>query len=565
VVCAIALAGCAAAVATFALALNSDHVNQPGLQAALMDWITLPYIVAGLIAWRRRPESRFGPLMIVAGFAMFLSTLAWANAPLPFTIGQLFDLLPAIIFLHIFLAFPTGRLQRGLDRALVGVGYFTAFGLEVVGLVLGGFGPDNVLEVVSEPGAAHTLLQVQLVTISALCLMGVVLLFGRRRHAGRLRRPVALLVDAFALGLVMIAVLFVTGAFDGPYFETIRRATFFVIGLAPAAFLVGLLSSRLARSAVADLLVELRRDPPPSELRAALARALRDQSLTLAYWLPEYESWADLDGRRVVLSELADGRATTLIDRNDTHVAALLHDPSLDDEPELLDAVVAAAAIALENARLHAELRARLDELRGSRARIVEAGDTERRRLERNLHDGAQQRLVSLSLELGLVARRLAPGSDEEQRLTAARDELAASLQELRELAQGIHPAVLSDHGLTVALESLATRSPVPVALHVAVDQRLAPPVEVAAYYLVSEALTNVAKYARASSATVEVERRNGTLVVVVADDGVGGADPDGGSGLRGLADRVEALDGHLRVSSHPAEGTTVRAEIPCA
>jgi signal transduction histidine kinase len=565
VVWAIALAGCAAAATSFVLALNSDHVNEPGLQAALMDWITLPYIVAGLIAWRRRPESRFGPLMIVAGFVMFMSTLAWANAPLPFTIGQLFDLLPAVLFLHIFLAFPTGRLQHKLDRVLVGIGYFTAVGLEVVGLMLGGFGPDNLLEVVSEPAAAHTLLQVQLVTLSALCLMGVVLLFSRRRHAGRLRRPVALLVDSFALGLVMIAVLFVTGAFEGPHFETIRRATFFVIGLAPAAFLVGLLSARLARSAVADLLVELRHDPPPSELRAALARAVRDPSLTLAYWLPEYDSWADLDGHPVVLSELADGRATTLIDRNDAHVAALLHDRSLDDEPELLDAVVAAAAIALENARLHAELRARLDELRGSRARIVEAGDSERRRLERNLHDGAQQRLVSLSLELGLVARRLAPGSDEEQLLIAARDELAASLKELRELAQGIHPAVLSDHGLTVALESLATRSPVPVALHVAVDGRLEPPVEVAAYYLVSEALTNVAKYAHASSANVDVERENGTLVVVVTDDGVGGADPEGGSGLRGLADRVEALDGQLRVSSRPAQGTTVRAEIPCA
>ena len=196
-----------------------------------------------------------------------------------------------------------------------------------------------------------------------------------------------------------------------------------------------------------------------------------------------------------------------MVDRDDEHVAALLHDAALDDEPERLEAVVAAAAIAIDNAQLHAELQARLDELRGSRTRIVEAGDSERRRLERNLHDGAQQRLVSLSLGLRLVANRLTPGSDAEGLLTAARDELAASLQELRELAQGIHPAVLSDHGLAVALESVTARAPVPVELNVELDGRLAAPLEAAAYYLVCEALTNVGKYAGASRATVDVVR----------------------------------------------------------
>jgi signal transduction histidine kinase len=253
------------------------------------------------------------------------------------------------------------------------------------------------------------------------------------------------------------------------------------------------------------------------------------------------------------------------VDRGGRPVAALVHDASLRDEPELVGAVCAAAGIALENERLEADLRARLEELRGSRARIVEAGDTERRRLERNLHDGAQQRLVSVSIELRLLASRLACDSEEGRLLAAARQELASSLEELRELAQGIHPAVLSDYGLPVALETLAAKAPLPVRLTVDVSERPPEAVEVAAYYFVAETLTNVVKYAAASAADVAVARSDGRLVVQVADDGVGGADASRGSGLRGLADRVEALGGWLRVASRPSEGTTVRAEIPCA
>jgi signal transduction histidine kinase len=562
---AIALAGCAAAAATMALALTSDHVAEPGLQAALMDWITLPYVVAGLIAWWRRPDSRFGPLMVAAGFTMFASTLAWANGAVPFTIGQAFDLLPAVVFTHVFLAFPSGRLERRFERTLVAGGYLTAFGLEIVGMLLGGFGPDNLLEVVAAPDVATVLLHTQLFALSALCLAGIAVLAVRRRVGGRpLRRSVALLVDAFALGLLMIAALLLAGALDHPGFETIRRAAFVVVGLAPAAFLIGLLDARLARSAVGDLLVELRADPPPIRLRDALARALRDPSLTLAYWLPEFQSWTDVEGRPVELPERDGGRATTLIDRDGAPVAALVHDRSLDDEPELLAAVSAAAGIALENGRLHAELSARLDELRGSRGRVIAAGQKERQRLERNLHDGAQQRLVALSLELTVLKKRLSGDPDASVRIDHARSEIAHSLQELRDVARGLHPAVVSGHGLAVALESLAARAPVPVRLTIALEDRLPEPLEVAAYYLVSESLANIGKHAQATSATIGVARTNGQVVVEVVDDGVGGADTERGSGLRGLADRVEALDGRLRVWTPRGQGTRVRAEIPC-
>jgi signal transduction histidine kinase len=562
----IAAVGCAAAVGAMALALTSDHVSEPGLQAALMDWVGLPYILSGLVAWRRRPESRFGPLMVSAGFVTFIGTLQWTNADVPHTIGQAVDLLPLVLFLHVFLAFPSGRLENGVDLALVVAGYVTATCLELVGMILGGFGPNNMLEVVSEPGAAGVLQQIQLLVLSAICLAGIATLATRRRSGGRpLRRSVAVLIDSFALGLLMSAALLAIGALNGPAFETIRRVTLGVVGIAPVAFLAGLLSARLARSAVGDLVVELRSDPRSVDLRAALARALRDPSLTLAYWLPEFESWVDGDGRRVALPERGAARATTMIDRDGAPVAALVHDGSLRDEVELLEAVSAAAGIALENGRLNAELNARLVELRGSRGRMIEAGRKERQRLERNLHDGAQQRLIALALELRMRENQLAPDAGARRALSHARGEIALSLAELREVARGIHPAVVTAHGLAVALESLAARASVPVRLTVDVAGRLPEPLEVAAYYLICESLANIGKHARATSATIEVTRADGDVVVEVVDDGIGGADTERGSGLRGVADRVEALGGRLRVWTTPGCGTRVRAEIPCA
>jgi signal transduction histidine kinase len=563
---AIAVAGCAAAAWSVWLAFASDHVPEPGLQAALIDWITLPYILAGLIAWWRRPDSRFGPLMIAAGLAMFLSSLQWANESLPYTIGLAFDLIPAALFLHVFLAFPSGRLQRRPERVVVAAAYSAAVGLQLVKMLLGGVGPDNLLGVVAEPAVANTAQDVQLLTLSALSLAGIALLAARRRRSRRpLRRSVALLVDSFALGLVGIAALLLAGLLELSAFETIRRITFGVIGIAPIAFLIGLLDARLARSAVGELVVELRADPAPADLPDAFARALRDPSLTLAYWVPQFESWADLDGRPLELPKRGSGRATTFIDRDGTHVAALLHDRSLDDERELLDAVSAAAGIALENGRLHAELRAGLEELRGSRGRVIEAGQKERQLLERNLHDGAQQRLIALSLDLRRLEERLGPIPDAKAGLHRARREIALSLEELRGVASGIHPAVVSGHGLAVALESLAARAPVPVRLTVTVEGRVHERLEVAAYYVVCESLANIGKHAQASSATVEVARKNGDIVVEIVDDGVGGADSERGTGLRGLADRVEALDGRLRVWTPRGGGTRVRAEMPCA
>jgi signal transduction histidine kinase len=245
-------------------------------------------------------------------------------------------------------------------------------------------------------------------------------------------------------------------------------------------------------------------------------------------------------------------------------VALIVHDASLAEERELLDAVAGAAALALENERLAAELRASVKELRASRARIVKTADAARRAIERDLHDGAQQQLVALALSLRLARTRVERDPVEAGALldAAARD-LQAALQSLRELARGIHPAVLSDHGLGAALEALAQRFPFPVEIAAVPEERLPEPVEATAYFVVAEAITNVARYAGASHVIVTLELDEDALAVAVSDDGVGGADPGAGTGLRGLSDRVAVLEGRLEVDSPVGGGTTVRAFIP--
>jgi signal transduction histidine kinase len=567
---AIAIVGCAAAAISFTLAVAGEGVGvelgEPLVIAVLTALLTLSYVLCGLFAWRRRPDSRFGALMIAAGFVNFAATLVWSTSDVPHTVGQAIDLVPPVLFLHVFLAFPDGRVKGRFVRTLLVAAYGTAIGLELVRMHFGEFGPHNLLEGHANPGVAEVVRDIQLTIVSVSCLTGVGVLAVRRWQAGRpLRRSLAVLVDAFALALIMVAFLFLSVAYGGPWVAQIRWAAFITLAFAPVVFLTGLLQARLAQSALSDLVVELRADLAPSDLRDALARTLRDPSLDLAYWLPEFATYSDVDGRPLDIGDLGRGRAMTLIDRKGEHVAALLHDRSLQDEPELLGAVTAAAGIAVENGRLQAELRARLEELRGSRARVIDAGQKERQRLERNLHDGAQQRLIALSLELSRLEQRLEGDPEATTQLDQARREIALSLEELRDVARGIHPAVLSGHGLEVALESIAAHASVPVRLTVELEERLQERLEVVAYYVVSESLVNIAKHARATRATVDVGRNDKQIVVEVVDDGIGGADTERGSGLRGLADRVEALDGRLRVWTPRGGGTRVKAEIPCA
>jgi signal transduction histidine kinase len=370
---------------------------------------------------------------------------------------------------------------------------------------------------------------------------------------------------SFFVAAQVVAHFVLNGSPDSPWTNT----GWFWIGnisavAVPLSLGFGLLWGRAARSAVADLVVELERTPP-GRVRDALARVLGDPSLELALWLSDRQTYVDGEGRPVELPGTDAGRAVTVLGPAEAPVAALVHDPALRERGALLVSAGAAARLALENERLQAELLAQLTELRASRARIVSAGDEERRRLERDLHDGAQQRLLSLGLALQLAQAKLGPEANGASELLAEADEeLRAALDELRELARGIHPALLTEQGLGPAVRSLVDRSPVPVTIASLPERRLPAPAEAATYFLVSEALANVAKYAHASSVRVSVADTDGGVLVDVDDDGVGGADPARGSGLRGLADRVHALDGQLTVESPLGHGTHLHAAIPC-
>jgi len=321
---------------------------------------------------------------------------------------------------------------------------------------------------------------------------------------------------------------------------------------------------------VRRLLADVSESPTQEEAQAGLRTVLGDPSLQLLYWRHADGAYVTADGSPVDLGLVQNGRAVTVLPHSDRPVGALVHDPRLVQVPAFHD-IAAAASLAIRKDSLNQELQARIDELRRreedvreSRRRLVEAADAERQRLERNLHDGAQQRLVSLSLSLRLAQARLRSSPEAAaELLTAASTELAVALEELRQLARGLHPAVLTERGLPGALESLRDRAPLPIAFVAVPEGRLPEPVEAAVYYIVVEALTNTAKYAQASSARVAVTVDDGRVRVEVADDGVGGAKGAAGSGLRGLADRAEALGGTLAVESPSGGGTVVRALIP--
>jgi signal transduction histidine kinase len=523
------------------------------------------FAVCGLLAWYRRPDARTGPLMVVTGFLFFARLLlSRVDSSLAQTVGMAIGNLWVITFVALLVSFPS-RPRRWVLSEWVLIGVFVLAEIVlVVGWMLFAPFPGNLLLVSANPGVADELNRASGVIGFAAALSVAVLLAARWRAATPGVRRACAPAAAGAVTLLFLSGLLLQGAFTSYQSPFLVWPTLVGLLLVPLVFLVGIWRTWVARAAVADLVVELDA-PRGTPLQAALARALRDPTLILAYWLPEFGSYVDSGGQAVELPEDSGGRETAIVEQDGERVAAIVYDASLAEERKLLDAVVAAAGFALKNERLSAELRARVSELGASRARILEAGDKERRRLERNLHDGAQQRLVALSMQLSLLKARISDDPATAVALAAkANTDLAESLEELRELARGIHPSAL-DHGLAVALESLAAQSVVSTRVTVELADRLPEPVEVAAYFVASEALANVDKHARASRATVRVLLSAGSAVIEITDDGIGGADDANGSGLRGLADRVEALEGQLRVVSTAGAGTTVTAVIPCA
>jgi signal transduction histidine kinase len=536
----------------------------PTIQIVLHVLVGVAWLGAGLVAWARHPELRIGPLMAAVGIAWYWEQPWWTGA-VPMTLSYLLQNVSIAVALHAILAFPIGRLPGRLERTLVVAAYVTVLGGNLLQTLFSDPVADgctqcgrNLLLIDRAPSVVDAVELVQsLVGIGIASV--VVYVFVRRWQsasgpARAVMGPVAW--AAIVGGIAVLVRTFWDAAGTAP--QWVYWWSLLAFGAIPVSFLIGLLGARLRRGAMTGLMVELAELPPPQRVRDALARALGDPSLRLVFWVGG--RWVDLEGNPVEV-----GPVTTVLEYGGERFAAMEHDPFLYEDQELLEAVGAAARLAVENSRLQAQLKAQLAEVRASRARIVAAGDAERRRLERDLHDGAQQRLLGIRLALRLARSRVGHDDAEVQELLGEADaELMTGLDELRALARGIHPAVLTDEGLAAALASLARRAPVPVTIQ-ASEERLTPPVEAAAYFVASEALANVAKHARASNVTITVTRADGWVRLEVADDGVGGADAANGSGLSGLRDRVEALDGHLEVSSPAAAGTTLRAEFPCA
>jgi signal transduction histidine kinase len=544
--------------------------------------VALVSITLGLLVWERRPDSRTGILLIAFPAAFVLADpIVFPGSRLAVTLGLAAIWLNPAIAAHAILSYPTGRLGSRLDRAFITAGYLFALAYALPLLLF--YSPQAPHDPVIQecPSCAlplthvawHDITGVRHVLDGVLLGLGalfVVLLVRKLVRAVPVARRVALPLAVVACvggaRLLVLAGLRVFAPSSTALWSSAWSWSGMFVWLTIAlALSAGLLWGRAGRGAVADLVVELERTPPRM-VRDVLAEALGDPSLELALWLPRRAEYVDGEGRPVTLPSAGSERAVTVLGPAGAPVAALVHDPALLERPALLRSAGAATRLALENERLQAELRLQLAEVRASRTRIVTAGDEERRRLERDLHDGAQQRLLGLGLALQLLRTELGPGASGAATLLAeAEAELTASLMELRQLAQGIHPAVLTEQGLAPALRTLAARAPLPVEINHVPDARLPAPVEAAAYFVVSEALANVAKHAHAAAVAVEVVCEHDTLVVEVEDDGIGGAVPGAGSGLAGLADRVHALDGQLTIESEPGRGTHLRAEIPYA
>jgi signal transduction histidine kinase len=473
-------------------------------------------------AWHRRPDSLVGPLMGLAGLTWFAGNF-W----------------PALLFLHrgplvhLLLSYPSGRLRWWPARATVAGAYLTA--------------------------AVEPLARNDGATLVLSALVAAASLVAYRRASGTARRAgVPALVAAVAFAGVLAL-----GATNRLAGWEIDRGMLWAYDSVVAGVVVVLLSDllrgRWADAVVTDLVVDLGGRADTGTLRDELSRALGDPMLVLGYWLPDEGRYVDDAGQPVEPDVAAPGRAVTPIEHNREPVAVLVHDAAVLDDTGLVDAVAAAARLAVSNARLQADARERVVALAASRRRLVEAADAQRRRLAGELDEGVQRRLDSAARLLDDVPQM--DGSTANL-LTEVRGELRGARAELAEFAQGIHPRALTEGGLSGALQALADRAGVPVRLTVP-PGRLPPAIEAAVYFLCSEALTNVAKYAHASWVVVTVGRTNDQVTAIIEDDGVGGADPTRGSGLRGLADRVEALGGQLHIESATRAGTRLAATLP--
>jgi len=573
--------GCAVGVALFAVltALVGQSQGAPARFLIIDTTVGLGFVAAGTIAWKLRPEARTGPVLVASGALWFVGSYAPAGLVGWATIGFAFERYYDLLLAFLVLTFPDARLARWdkLVLGLLGAGY-VARTVSRLAVDCGCTGLDNPFAVVVNLTLFERsqLVTSVLIVVAALAVVvrAMLRLFHAAQAARRILWPVVVSGSVAALVAAYDAaelVAFVRTRrpllpLQEPWLEIVSWTIIASAALIALGFLAGALRLRLRHGSIARMALELDRGTDPQRLQAALRHALGDPALEL-YLRSPGDLWSTASGNEAELPPETSQRTITVLTGDEEPLAAVVHDRTLREDPGLVAAATAVLRLAVENERLAGVVRGQLEEVRASRTRLIHAAEQERRRIERDLHDGAQQRLIAVALTLRQAreeAHRGEPVSAVLRSLDTASEELVTAVSELRELARGIHPAILTEEGLRPAVAGLARRSAVPVDLDVHLVGRLAAGVEAAAYYIVAEGLTNVARHARATGAVVHVGRKDGLLTVEVSDDGDGGADPSRGSGLAGIADRLDALAGTLDVHSPPGVGTRVRAKIPC-
>ena len=532
------------------------------------------FVLAGLVGIKQRPESPVGVLLVLIGFLYLVGRLQGADPPLIGLVANLANSAWQGIVFYVTFSFPVGRLRTPVDRTLV-----------IGGLLFAGL--NNLFVLVTSPARAAPdlatanpwFLDLPPAVVDGvrpiLLAIGYVLIFGgaawltrRWLAASRPMRRVLTPVYVSALATSLTAlVLRLTVGIVSPSTDPsqlISIALLLAYGLLPIGFLIGLLRAQIARAAVAGLVVELGELPTPARLRSALATALGDRTLEVMTWSGERQAFVDADGRIVAAPTADDRRSVTILQRGGQPSALLVHDPAVLDDPGLVTAVGTAVRLALDNEQLEIQVGQQLEEVRASRARVAAAADSARQKIERDIHDATQQRLLGVSLGLQGLRERLHDRSAEAAELDEVRGQLSAALAELRELARGIHPAVLTQHGLAAALRALARRSSIPVELEVRLaDERLPEALEAALYFIASSALSNATAHAGASQVVIRVEGNEGAIRLSILDDGIGGAREGHGTGLTGMRDRAEIVGGELRIESPQGGPTRISAVLP--
>jgi signal transduction histidine kinase len=573
---------CGIAAAITAAGTSSEY---GALESVARAAVVAAPIAVGLYAWRRPPFERFGTLLIGAGVLAFLATLAQSSSPVLYPIGRIFGWFIEPALFYLVLAFPSGRLRSRADRALVRAGVLIVVTLYLPTVLLverfpmphpwtrcDGTCPENAFMLTSSPVAfvddvVRPLREVLTVLLLIAVIMRVALRLRGATHL--IRRALSPVLGVAVLRLMTFACGVAARGFapDSGALPAVAWLLALEVPLLAGAFLLGVVRWRLfVASGLQRLATHLGGHPRPDGLRAALADAFDDPSLEIAYWL-EGSGWSDTEGRPFELPGEGSGRWVTEVRDGGERIAAIVHDEALHDERAFISAASAYAVMTIENHRLGAEAAALLAEVQDSRARIQATADDERRRIERDLHDGAQQRLVALRIKLELAAERV-DGADHRsaELIRQLGGEVDAALDEVRALARGIYPSPLADRGLVEGLRSAALQAALPTTvLATGVADRYPSEIESAAYFCCLEALQNAAKHARGATVALIDITDDGVLRFEVRDDGAGfdSVTACPGVGFTSMHDRLAAVGGELTIVSAPGRGTRVIGTIP--